>query len=197
MIDRIIEMDYKITLWLSAMGNPFWDKIWVFITDKYSSIPLYLLLFYVIVKKFKKSSWIYMLMIIATITATDQTSNLFKNGFRRLRPFNNLDIQEQLRNIIDYGCPNSFSFFSAHAANSAAIAVFFILSCNLKGYARLSLILWAFMLGFSRLYLGVHYFSDVIIGFVIGGFYGYLFYSIANYIHGFILKKQYVKSRAF
>ncbi len=190
MMDRMIEFDYKITLWLNEVGTPFWDKIWVFITDKYSSIPLYFILLYFLIKKYKRSVWIFLLIISCKIAATDQTSNLVKNIFARLRPCQHPEFQDQLRAIIEYSCPNSYGFFSAHAANSAAIAVFFILSLNLKGMPRILLIVWSIMHGCSRIYLGVHYLSDVLVGFVVGGIYGFIFYTLANYIYRVTRKKH-------
>ena len=111
-ISKIQELDKNIFIFLHKLGKPQYDNIWVFVTNKYHWIPLYIIIFYLIIKKqkyFKIDKVIYTILFFALlITITDQTSNIFKNTFERLRPCS----EEGLVRIINkIGC-NGYSFIS-------------------------------------------------------------------------------------
>jgi len=181
MINKLLNWDTELLVILNNLGSLRWDDMWVFITNKYSSIPVYLVLIIALILTFKKRAWIYLLSVTALgITATDQTANLFKNGFKRLRPCHEEGVVELLRDIENYGCPSRYGYFSAHAANSMMISVFFIMTLRLKSW-KLSLMLsWCGLVSYSRIYLGVHYPLDTLTGLIIGGCYGLLFYKLAE-----------------
>ena len=103
---------------------------------------------------------------------------MFKYGFKRLRPCHDENILNLVR-LVKERCGGLYSYFSAHASNSMAIAVFF--SFLLKSsYKTLPffLIFWALLIAYSRVYIGVHFPLDVLTGAIIGGFYGILFYKL-------------------
>jgi undecaprenyl-diphosphatase len=178
MLDSLINKDIELLLYLNNLGTTQWDGFWLFISNKYSAIPLYFLLLYVTYKHFGlKKTLVAVLFVLVLITLSDQTSNLFKYGFKRLRPCHNENISHLIR-LVGNRCGGLYGYFSAHAANSMAIAVFFgLLLKNKLKYLFPVLILWAFVVSCSRIYLGVHYPLDVFTGILIGLIYGSLFYA--------------------
>lgn len=172
MLDTLLQVDQSVFLYLNNLGNESWDWFWVFITNKWSSIPLYLfLLFLLYLRTGFKATLFTGLMIVGLICFTDQFSNLLKNNVQRLRPCQ-LDLAD--RSIANCG---RYGFPSAHAFSSMALAIF--LGSILKKYYKYSLmflVVWALFLGYSRIYVGVHYPGDVVVGFSLGTITGYSFY---------------------
>ena len=182
MIEKILELDEKLFLYLNNLGNPSWDWFWLLITDKWTAIPLYALLLYLIFKRYGvKGTIISLVMIALLITCTDQLANLFKHGFERPRPCRQEGVMEYAR-FIAVRC-GRFGYFSAHASSTFALAIFSGLILK-KAYPKLIYIMlfWALVVGYSRIYVGVHYPLDVITGMLIGAFLGYLFYLLQVYL---------------
>src|SRR5699024_495873 len=156
------------------------------ITNKWTSIPLYILLLYFLRQNTEIQQFaLIVFLIILLITFTDQTANLFKNNFQRLRPCN-LPLKD--RSIANCG---RFGFFSAHAASSMALAIF--VCCILRSsykYILPVLILWSLLLGYSRIYVGVHFPGDVLVGFIFGIFYGAVFLYLKKYLARFSFLPQ-------
>lgn len=189
MLNKLLNWDTELLVFLNNLGSTRWDDFWVFTTNKYSSIPVYIVLVIALFYTLKKKAWIYLLAVTALgITATDQTANLFKNGFKRLRPCHEEGVIDLLRDIENYGCPSRYGYFSAHAANSAMITVFFILTLKMRSWKLSALLAWCGLVSYSRIYLGVHYPLDTLTGLIIGGTYGWLFYllakNVSNRIYG-------------
>ncbi len=185
MIDQLTALDQDVFLYLNHLGSKQWDWLWLIITNKWTFIPLYAFLIYLLYRNLNLKTTIYILVFVALmITCTDQLANVFKDGFQRLRPCN-LDIGARV--VARCG---RYSFFSAHAASTMALAIFIgsILKHYYK-YAKPSLIIWSLIVGYSRIYVGVHYPGDLIVGFIIGGLIGYIIYKI----QAFILKKYLPK----
>jgi undecaprenyl-diphosphatase len=179
MINSLIEKDIELLIYLNNLGTQQWDSFWLIVTNKFSAIPLYILLLYFTYKQVGlKKTVIVVIFVLLLIAITDQTSNLFKYGFQRLRPCHNQDISNLIR-LVGKRCGGLYSYFSAHAANSMAIAVFF--GMLLKAYAtyfRILLIIWALLVAYSRVYIGVHFPLDVITGIIFGILYGTIFYKL-------------------
>jgi undecaprenyl-diphosphatase len=178
MLDELLKYDTELFLFLNNLGNTSWDGFWRFVTEKWSSIPLYAFLLYLVFKHYGwKGTLVIIVCVALMITATDQIASLFKYGIKRPRPCKVEELQPLMRYVAD-GC-GRFGYFSAHAASSMAAAVFLGLSLQ-KWYKYLPflLLLWAVITGYSRIYLGVHYPLDVISGMAFGGLTGWLFYLI-------------------
>lgn len=179
-MEILVDLDKSLFIFLNSLGLEFFDSLWMFITDKRSSIPLYLFLIYFIYKKLSKTEFIkYLVFIIILIVFTDQTSNLFKDYFERLRPCHDETINSHIR-IVKASCGGLYGFFSAHAANSFALASFFYFSFKSFSSNFKYLFLWAIVVSYSRIYIGVHFPADVIFGLFFGMFLGYLF-SLASF----------------
>ncbi|MDN3724671.1 phosphatase PAP2 family protein [Aequorivita sp. SDUM287046] len=181
MLEELLKYDTELFLLLNNWGNPTWDGFWLFVTEKWSSIPIYAILLYLIYKNYGlKGTLVIVVCVALMITATDQVANVFKHGFRRPRPCQVAELTKQMRHIAE-GC-GRYGYFSAHAASSMAAAVFLGLSLQ-KWYKYLPflLLVWAIATGYSRIYLGVHYPLDVISGMAFGGLVGWLFYLLQRW----------------
>jgi len=195
-MELVLELDRNLLIFLNSLGSEKFDNLWLILTNKFTHIPLYLLLLFLLFRslrysyqkqKLYKVYSIYMLSIVFLIFISDQLSNLFKNSIQRLRPCHDDQIQNIIR-VVKEDCGGLYSFFSAHASNSFVIATIFILFMNRKKEYFL-LFLWAAVVAYSRVYLGVHYPSDIIIGSLIGISVSYFFYIVIfNRLVGKLLK---------
>jgi undecaprenyl-diphosphatase len=171
MLEKILSLDTRLFVFLNGLGSETYDGLWLFITKQSNWIPLFLLLAYLLFKKLGAKQTLYMLLFIALLlTITDQTCNLFKNGFQRLRPCNNPEIKSFIRIV---QVRNSFSFFSGHAANSMAVATFLFFNFRRKIKHFGWLFLWPLIFAYSRIYLGLHYPLDILTGYFFGFVFGF------------------------
>jgi undecaprenyl-diphosphatase len=182
MLDFLIHKDIELFIYLNNLGSVQWDGFWLFVTNKFTSIPLYIFLLFLTYKKFGlKKMFIVVLFAVLLIVLSDQTSNIFKYSFKRLRPCHNDDISSIIR-IVREGCGGLYGYFSGHAINSMGIAIFFgLLLKNSYKYLFPILIFWAILIGYSRIYVGVHYPLDVLTGMLFGILYGTLFNKLLIY----------------
>jgi undecaprenyl-diphosphatase len=176
MIEELLKYDTELFLFLNNLGNESWDGFWLIVTAKWSSIPLYILLLYLIHKHLgTKGTIIVLIFVAALVVATDQLANLFKYGFERPRPCRVESLQSSMRFVAKY-C-GRFGYFSGHAANSMAVAVFVgLLLRKYYKYLPFLLLFWSVIIGYSRIYLGVHYPFDVVSGMFFGALLGWTFY---------------------
>lgn len=178
-MEQLLHFDEQLFVFLNALGSERWDTIWLLITNKFTWIPFYAILLYLVFRHFGlKNMLIVMVLVALMITVTDQLANLFKHGFERPRPCR----EDHLKEIIRYIAPRCgrFGYFSAHAASTMALAVFLgLLFRNVYKNLVFILLLWAAIVGYSRIYVGVHYPLDTLTGMTIGALVGFLFYKIA------------------
>lgn len=184
MLEKIITLDKELFIFLNGLGSETYDGFWLFITDQKDWIPFFLLLLYLVYKKTGIKQTIFVILLIAAlVTITDQTTNFFKFRFERLRPCNNPEINSLIRVVKSSA---TFSFFSGHAANTMAVATFlFLLLKNQFKYFGI-IFLWPLIFAYSRIYLGLHYPSDIICGYLCGLTFGFLMFKIYQ-----IVQKKY------
>jgi len=167
MIDYFEQIDQQLFLFLNNLHSPFGDVLMYWISYKFTWIPLYLAVLLYFVYKQGVKSYLSIIFIIGAIALADQTSvHLFKNIFLRYRPCHNLDIQSLIHTVHGH-CGGQYGFVSSHAANSFAFAVFAALIIQKKKVTYLFL-LWAILVSYSRIYLGVHYPADLFFGGLLG-----------------------------
>lgn len=173
-------LDEQLFVFLNSLGSEHWDGLWLFITHKLTWIPLYAALLYLVHRHYGLRNMLMIVaLIVVMITVTDQLANLFKHGFERPRPCR----EEHLKEIIRYIAPRCgrYGYFSAHAANSMAFAVFLgLLLRKAHRHLLLLLLVWASIVGYSRIYAGVHYPLDTLTGLVIGTLAGFLIYGLSR-----------------
>lgn len=176
-LDFIIQQDKELLIFLNNLGTESWDKFWLLVTNKRAWIPLFAFLIYLLFKTFGSKKGLALLLIVALmITFTDQFTNLIKFTFQRLRPCNDISINDHLRILKQ---SQSFSFFSAHASNSFAVTTLLYLLLR-KNYKFIGfLFIWPFLFAYSRVYIGMHFPSDIIVGGFFGILTGWIVYKIS------------------
>jgi len=175
LIEQLITWDKELFLFLNSHHNGFWDFVMWWMSNKLVWIPVYAYFVYLIIKFYKKKSLIIIVFVALLITLTDQVSvHLFKDVFLRLRPCHDPSMASFVH-IVHDKCGGQFSFVSSHAANYFGIALFLILLLRQRvRNITWPLLLWVAGIGYSRIYLGVHYPGDVIGGALLGSFLGYV-----------------------
>ncbi len=182
MLDQLLQFDSELFLFLNNLGSTSWDGFWMAYTTKIYWAPLYTILLYLMYKQWGNKAFLITVAVIALmILFTDQITNLFKYGFERPRPCHVDTLISKMR-IVREGCGGRFGFFSGHASNSMAVAIFagLMLKDRFK-YLIYLLVIWAIVMAYSRIYVGVHYPLDVFCGMLFGGFSGFLFYKLNHY----------------
>ena len=179
MIEWLKKIDTALFLFFNSMHSDFSDRLWLFVTNIPTWIPLYLILILIIIKVFRRDSFYIIAGVLLVILCSDQfTSSFMKPFFERLRPCHNTDINDLVH--VAKNCGGKYGFASGHAANSFGIATFFWLS--LRSYLRWTwmIFLWALIVAYSRIAIGVHYPGDIIVGGAVGMFFSWLVFKIVN-----------------
>lgn len=183
MIDLIYSIDLYIFRFLNqTISNPFFDKFFPFITNPQNWFIAFIILWLTAIIKGGRIGKISAIGIIILIVISDQlSSHLLKPLFERIRPCN---VVENVNLLVN--CTKSYSMPSSHAVNNFAAAVFF---SRLFPKLKIALFIVATLAALSRPIVGVHYFSDIFIGALIGSLLGYLLSIVALEIDKYIERK--------
>ncbi len=186
-----MEWDRDLLLFLNSLNAPWLDPIMYWISEKKVWIPLYALIVGLIIKEYRWRAVVYILGIALAITATDQLcSGFMKPFFERFRPSRDPELASLVHIVNDYR-GGRFGFASSHAGNTFALATFLFLTWRAKYKWVTWMFLWAAVVSYSRIYLGVHYPGDILVGALIGISFGALFYRLTQiYFNKF--KKEFV-----
>jgi undecaprenyl-diphosphatase len=170
-------LDQQLFLFLNSLNSPFWDKIMFTLSGKIIWAPLYLGILIYLGVKYKRRFPLILLFIAIAVALSDQVSvQLFKNIFHRLRPCHEPAL-EGMVHLVNGQCGGLYGFVSSHATNSFNIALLSLLFIRKRWYT-ISIIVWASVIGYSRIYLGVHYPGDVLCGSLLGALIGWSVYKL-------------------
>jgi len=184
-------LDTKLFLAINGLHNAFFDPIMYWFSDKLFWIPMYLLIVFLMIRQYKMRGLLMLLFVGILIALCDQTtSHLIKNAVHRLRPSHVPALAEMIH-LSKAGPGGLYGFVSSHAANSFGLAtfLFFVLDPKFK-LLKYWLFIWAVLVSYSRIYNGVHYPGDVIVGSFIGCIFGYLLAKASFYSDAYLLKRK-------
>jgi undecaprenyl-diphosphatase len=170
-------LDQQLLLFLNSHNSPFWDTVMYTISGRVIWAPLYLAILLYLGFTYKRKFLVIILFIILAVTLADQFSvQLFKNVFHRLRPCHEPSLMGMVH-LVKGECGGLYGFVSSHASNSFNVALLSLMFIKRRWYT-ISIITWASVIGYSRIYLGVHYPADVICGAMLGAFIGWGVYKL-------------------
>ena len=168
MIDQLVSLDQDAFLSINqGLSNVFFDWLMPILRNQYTWAPLYLFIVVFCIRNYGKKGVLVVLFILITFGVADSSSNFIKKSVQRVRPCNDIEFKDEINARI--GCGGSYSFTSSHAANHFAIALFLIMVFYRRWKPILWLgVVWAGVISFAQVYVGVHYPLDVIAGMLLG-----------------------------
>ncbi|MDX1651067.1 MAG: phosphatase PAP2 family protein [Brumimicrobium sp.] len=175
MIEKIEQLDHELLLFINQMNSPVWDEIMWIISNKFIWFPIYLFLFVLVFRKtsVKEGVWFVVFFLLTVGLSDFIATHGFKETFERFRPSHHFVLGEMLHFYEfkpgEFYKGGQYGFVSGHATNSIAIALLF--GFRLRNYFKYLfpiLIFWALLVSYSRMYLGVHYPTDILGGLILG-----------------------------
>ncbi len=169
MLDKLLSWDEETFLVINRdWVSPFLDWLLVPARNPLTWIPVYAFLLLFLVINFKKQGWITIGMVVLCFIVTDQLSgHVIKPWLERVRPCNDSYLAEYVRQLVP--CGSGYSFTSNHASNHFGISVMLMLLIGrLAWWVKPLLLLWAIVVAYAQVYVGLHYPIDVIGGALLG-----------------------------
>lgn len=175
MIEFLNNLDTSAFLAINGAHSPFFDSFMTIFSGRFVWIPMYLAVLWILYRSCRwQTATAYLLALGLAILLTDQTcATIIRPMVERLRPANLENPLSDYAYIVDGYRGGSYGFPSCHAANSFALAVFMLMFVKRRGFT-IFIIGWALLNSYSRLYLGVHYPGDLLVGAIIGSIFGAL-----------------------
>jgi len=177
-MDRLLQWDQEILIYLNNLGAKRFDAFWLFITDQSNWIPLYLL---IVVSFIYFLGWrkglLALIILSVSLGICNETTDLFKAWFDRLRPTQNPLLEGKIRDLLH---PQNRSFISGHSSNSTLLVWFSILTLRRYTPWVYALLIWWVLFIYSRIYVGVHYPLDIFAGIL----WGLLIVRLARWVYG-------------
>ncbi len=176
MLDRLLEWDRNTFVYLNSLGVEEYDVFWSTVTNIKTWIPLFIFFFVMIAVKYgKREAPFVIITVISLVFFIVGLTDITKNAVTRLRPNNTEDINTIIRILKS---PTTYSFFSGHASSSFAITTLIVLFLRKRFKWCWLFYVWPLLFVTSRIYVGVHYPVDIIVGALVGVASAFLFYNL-------------------
>lgn len=190
-IERLLPLERDLFFALNGSDSVVLDNIMWTLSGRFVWIPLFLFIIFILFYKTpRKIGILVTLFFILVFVASDQvSSSLFKPLFERFRPTHHPDFMNQV-DILNGYRGGRFGFISGHATNSFGLAVFLSLIFKYR-FITIITLLWATLNSYTRIYLGVHFVSDIIGGIIIGSLLAVIIYSLLIVVMKSISKTTY------
>ena len=186
-IEWIEALDIQLLLLINGLSSPFLDNLMWTLSSKLFGVPFYLIFIYILFKNkpFRSAITCTFLLVLVVVLSDLTAKYCFKEVFQRFRPSHNLILKDQLTflNKPDgtFYIGGLYGFISSHACNMFALSfLFYKYIKNIFPKSIWLLLFWASLISFSRIYLGVHYPSDVIVGGIVGIVIAQFLYYLSN-----------------
>ncbi|MCD6018834.1 MAG: bcrC [Bacteroidetes bacterium] len=188
MLEQLELLDRHLFLAINACHCPIMDIVMWYVSETWVFTPLFAYWLIMVYKRYGSRKLFILLGFLGLmIILTDQTANRTKHAIKRYRPTHNLEIQSQVH-IVNAYKGGQYGFFSGHSTNSFGIAMLlFLLFSKESFWFRSGFFAWAGLTAYSRMYLGVHYPSDIFVGLIVGLFWGWMIYLLIQ----FTFKKRF------
>jgi undecaprenyl-diphosphatase len=182
LFEKMLQLDRDFFFTINTTwSNSFFDLVLPYTRNAATWIPFYIFLLVYMPLKHKKSGWLWLLLIAVTAGSTDLVSSwVIKEHIWRLRPCGDPALAGHINFLLTY-CPQSSSFTSSHAANHFGFAAFFYFTLK-NYYSKWTgfIFLWAFIICYAQVYVGVHYPLDILGGAIVGSIIGYIYSRVFN-----------------
>jgi len=167
LIDTLNVWDTNLFLVLNSLHSTFFDGIMFAISAKLTWIPLYIAVLYVLINSWKREAiWLIIALVLCIVFSDQISSGLIKHLVQRLRPSHVANLNGIVHLVKGYS-GGLFGFVSSHAANSFGFALLSSLIFRQRNYTA-AIFVWAVLIAYSRIYLGVHYPLDILGGMFVG-----------------------------
>ena len=167
LIDTLNVWDTIFFLVLNSHHSPFFDGIMFAISAKFTWIPLYVAVLYVVIKSWKREAiWLILALVFCIVISDQLSSGLIKHLVQRFRPSHAANLVGLIHLVNGYS-GGLFGFVSSHAANAFGFALLSSLLFRQRNYT-VAIFVWAVLIAYSRIYLGVHYPLDILGGMLVG-----------------------------
>ncbi|MFN8699044.1 MAG: phosphatase PAP2 family protein [Flavobacteriales bacterium] len=185
MWESLIQLDEQLFLWLNGIHAPWMDRVmWLFST-RWFWIPVYALLLFRLYRRhgIRQFGWIVLAIVACVIVNDQMASGVFKEWIQRPRPTYTEGIQELVHTVTS---PDGqeyrggrYGFYSSHTANLFGIAILYLMLMKPNSrWAVVVIYTWVSLVAYSRIYLGVHFPLDILMGMAMGTFFGWLVYQV-------------------
>lgn len=183
-MDTLLELDRRLLLFFNGFHHPALDSFMYYASQTMAWLPLYILLIVFIFRKYKSDGWYVLIGAAITVLLADQiTSSIMKPFFARLRPSQEPSLIGLVHLVNGYK-GGLFGFASSHAANTFGTALFVWLMLKPFYKKIVWLFLWAALMSYTRIYLGVHYPGDILVGAIVGLLSGWIGFRCSLWLIG-------------